>query len=183
MRVIAGKCRSLPLKTLDGLDTRPTTDRTKETLFNVLQPWIPGGTFLDLFSGSGAIGIEALSRGARKAVFVELSRKAAACITDNLSFTKLEEDAVLMQESVQAALGKLEGSENFDCIFMDPPYEKGLEKEVLVYLSGSGLLRDGGVVVVEASRNTRMDYAKELGFVMIKEKVYKTNKHVFLQKI
>ena len=171
MRVIAGKCRSLPLKTLDGLDTRPTTDRTKETLFNVLQPWIPGGTFLDL------------SRGARKAVFVELSRKAAACITDNLSFTKLEEDAVLMQESVQAALGKLEGSENFDCIFMDPPYEKGLEKEVLVYLSGSGLLRDGGVVVVEASRNTRMDYAKELGFVMIKEKVYKTNKHVFLQKI
>ena len=89
MRVIAGKCRSLPLKTIDGLDTRPTTDRTKETLFNVLQPWIPGGTFLDLFIGSGAIGIEALSRGARKAVFVELSRKAAACITDKLPYTRL----------------------------------------------------------------------------------------------
>ena len=175
MRVIAGKCRSLPLKTIDGLDTRPTTDRTKETLFNVLQPWIPGGTFLDLFSGSGAIGIEALSRGARKAVFVELSRKAAACITDNLAFT--------MQESVQAALGKLEGGEAFDCIFMDPPYEKGLEKEVLVYLSDSGLLQGGGVVVVEASLQTGMDYAEELGFVIVKEKRYKTNKHVFLQKI
>ncbi len=180
MRVIAGKCRSLPLKTIDGLDTRPTTDRTKETLFNVLQPWIPGGTFLDLFSGSGAIGIEALSRGARKAVFVELSRKAAACITDNLAFTRLEEDAVLMQESVQAALGKLEA---FDCIFMDPPSEKGLEKEVLVYLSDSGLLQGGGVVVVEASLQTGMDYAEELGFVIVKEKRYKTNKHVFLQKI
>ena len=166
-----------------GMATRPTTDRTKEALLNVLQPGPSGCRFLDLFSGSGAIGIEALSRGARKAVFVELSRKAAACITDNLAFTRLEEDAVLMQESVQAALGKLEGGEAFDCIFMDPPYEKGLEKEVLVYLSDSGLLQGGGVVVVEASLQTGMDYAEELGFVIVKEKRYKTNKHVFLQKI
>ena len=84
---------------------------------------------------------------------------------------------------MQAALPKLEGGEAFDCIFMDPPYEKGLEKEVLVYLSDSGLLQGGGVVVVEASLQTGMDYAEELGFVIVKEKRYKTNKHVFLQKI
>ena len=103
MRVIAGKCRSLPLKTLDGLDTRPTTDRTKETLFNVLQPWIPGASFLDLYAGSGGIGIEALSRGAVRAVFVEQARKAVQVIEDNLIFTKLKPDATVLQDSVMHA--------------------------------------------------------------------------------
>ena len=89
MRVIAGKARSLHLKTIEGLDTRPTTDRIKETLFNMINDELYGASFLDLFSGSGGIGIEALSRGARKAVFVESSRKAAACIQENLKFTRL----------------------------------------------------------------------------------------------
>ena len=80
MRVIAGTARSLPLKCIEGLETRPTTDRIKETLFNILQPEMNGCRFLDLFAGSGAIGIEALSRGAKEAVFVESNRKAAACI-------------------------------------------------------------------------------------------------------
>ena len=125
MRVIAGKCRSLPLKTLEGLETRPTTDRTKETLFNVLQPWIPGCRFLDLFSGSGSIGIEALSRGAVEAVFVEQSRKATAVIRDNLQFTKLMPEAVVMQDSVLHALSILSGKGDvFDCVFMDPPSSK-----------------------------------------------------------
>ena len=91
MRVIAGSARRLLLKTIEGLDTRPTTDRIKETLFNMLQPQIPGCFFLDLFSGSGAIGIEALSRGARKAVFIENNPKAVECIRENLSCTHLEE--------------------------------------------------------------------------------------------
>lgn len=182
MRVIAGKCRSLPLKTLEGLDTRPTTDRTKETLFNVLQPWVPGGRFLDLFSGSGGIGIEALSRGATKAVFVEQSRKAAAVIRENLQFTKLLPDAVLMQDSVMHALSILAGKgEIFECIFMDPPYDHELEKEVLTFLSCHRMLREDGIIVVEASRKTDLSYAVELGFTMIREKLYKTNKHVFFQ--
>ena len=92
MRVIAGKARSLHLKTIEGLDTRPTTDRIKETLFNMINDELYGASFLDLFSGSGGIGIEALSRGARKAVFVESSRKAAACIQENLKFTRLASD-------------------------------------------------------------------------------------------
>lgn len=182
MRVIAGKCRSLPLKTVEGMGTRPTTDRTKETLFNVLQPWIPGGCFLDLFSGSGGIGIEALSRGARKAYFVEQARKPAAVIRENLKFTHLAEDAVLMQEDVLSALRKLDGKVFFDCIFMDPPYDHEWEKQVLVFLSGSSLLKQDGVVVVEASKKTDLSYIHELGFTVTKEKVYKTNKHVFLQK-
>ena len=90
MRVIAGKARSLRLKTIEGMDTRPTTDRIKETLFNMLQPYMADCRFLDLFAGSGAIGIEALSRGADCCVFVEQQRKAADCIRDNLKFTRLD---------------------------------------------------------------------------------------------
>ena len=89
MRVIAGSARSLPLKTLEGMDTRPTTDRIKETLFNMIQSEIPGCRFLDLYAGSGAIAIEALSRGAKEAVLVENSKAACACIRENLAFTKL----------------------------------------------------------------------------------------------
>ena len=100
MRVIAGKARRLNLKTIPGIDTRPTTDRIKETLFNILQPELLECRFLDLFSGSGGIGIEALSRGASYAVFVEKNPKAAACIRENLAFTKLAEDGKLLNMDV-----------------------------------------------------------------------------------
>ena len=96
MRVIAGTARRLNLKTVPGMETRPTTDRIKETLFNILQPEMPDCRFLDLFSGSGGIGIEALSRGAAYAVFVEKNPKACSCIRDNLSFTKLAEHGKLL---------------------------------------------------------------------------------------
>ena len=88
MRIIAGTARSLPLKTIEGLETRPTTDKIKETLFNMLQNDVPGCYFLDLFAGSGQIGLEAISRGALYAVFIENNRKAAKCIEDNIAFTK-----------------------------------------------------------------------------------------------
>ena len=104
MRVIVGKARRLNLKTIPGIDTRPTTDRIKETLFNILQPELLECRFLDLFSGSGGIGIEALSRGASYAVFVEKNPKAAACIRENLAFTKLAEDGKLLNMDVLQAL-------------------------------------------------------------------------------
>ncbi len=88
MRIIAGKARSLPLKTPAGPQTRPTSDRIKETLFNMLMPYLPGCVFLDLFAGSGQIGIEALSRGAKKAYFAENGREAFACVSDNVKFAK-----------------------------------------------------------------------------------------------
>ena len=111
MRVIAGSARSLPLKTPAGLETRPTTDRIKETLFNMIQSGLYGCRFLDLYSGSGAIGIEALSRGAQKAVFVEQQKKALSCIRENLAFTHL--DGVVMGSSVEAALPRLEAAKEY----------------------------------------------------------------------
>ena len=121
MRVIAGTARSMPLKCIEGLDTRPTTDRIKETLFNMLQPEIPGCRFLDLFGGSGAIGIEALSRGADYAAFAENNRKAYDCIGDNLAFTKLADRARVFFMDALGALRVLEGEEPFDIIFLDRP--------------------------------------------------------------
>ena len=104
MRVIAGSARHLKLKTIEGMGTRPTTDRIKETLFNMLSFYVEESRFLDLFSGSGGIGIEALSRGASQAVFVEQNRKAAACIEENLNHTHLREKAVVMSKDVMTAL-------------------------------------------------------------------------------
>ncbi len=182
MRVIAGSARRLRLKTLEGMDTRPTTDRIKETLFNMIAPSIYDCIFLDLFSGSGGIGIEALSRGAREAVFVENNPKAMACIKENLRTTRLEHKAVTMTKDVMSSLYQLEGETAFDFIFMDPPYDKGLEKTVLEYLSGSGLVYEDTVIIVEASKGTSFGYARELGFDILREKDYKTNKHVFLER-
>lgn len=183
MRVIAGMAKRIPLEAPSGLDTRPTQDRTKETLYNMLQPYIADSLFLDLFSGSGAIGIEALSRGAKEAVFVENGKEACRCIKNNLKKTKLETDAVLMELTVADALNRLEKSQKcFDCIFMDPPYNKELEKEVLTKLSHSSLIGEDTVIVVEASLETDFSYLDSLGFELDKEKKYKTNKHVFITK-
>ncbi|MCI8834547.1 MAG: 16S rRNA (guanine(966)-N(2))-methyltransferase RsmD [Ruminococcus sp.] len=182
MRVIAGSAKRLELKTLDGMDTRPTTDRIKETLFNMIAPYLYGCIFLDLFSGSGGIGIEALSRGAKEAVFVEKNPKAMACIRENLTHTGLTKRAVLMNQDVRMAMMQLEGTKTFDYIFLDPPYRQELEKEVLDYLAGSSLVYEDTVIIVEAAKDTDFSYVGKLGFTLLKEKVYKTNKHVFLEK-
>lgn len=182
MRVIAGCAKRLQLKTVSGFDTRPTTDRVKETLFNMIDPWLCGCSFLDLFAGSGGIGIEALSRGAAGAVFVEKNAKAVQCIKENLLHTRLTERAEVIASDVLSALHRLEGRKCFDYIFMDPPYDQLLERQVLEYLAGSQLLADEAVVIVEASLETTFDYLEELGFSLIKEKEYKTNKHVFIER-
>ena len=167
MRVIAGSARSLKLKTLEGIDTRPTTDRIKETLFNMIAPYLYDCEFLDLFAGSGQIGLEALSRGAAYAVFVENSRKAASCIEDNIHFTKFDKVSRLMMTDAVTAVRTLEGKYKFDIVFMDPPYNKELEKEVLITLSDSDILKDDTLIVVEASNDTDFDYLTELGYEMV----------------
>ena len=182
MRVIAGKARRLNLKTIPGIDTRPTTDRIKETLFNILQPELLECRFLDLFSGSGGIGIEALSRGASYAVFVEKNPKAAACIRENLAFTKLAEDGKLLNMDVLQALRSLEGGEAFDCIFMDAPYEQHLEQPVLEYLLDSSLADENTLIIIEEELHTDFSYVEEMGYHLVRSKEYKTNKHVFLKK-
>ena len=166
MRVIAGKARRLLLKTIDGLDTRPTTDRIKETLFNILQNDVPGCRFLDLFAGSGGIGIEALSRGAKEAVFVENSQKAAVMACDVLT-----------------ALSRMEGKQKpFDIVFMDPPYGRELELQALSYLSRSSLIGPDTMIIVEASLETDPAAAEGLGYTVERVKPYKTNQHIFYTK-
>lgn len=139
MRIIAGTARSLPLKTVDGPDTRPTTDRIKETLFNILGPDVPGSVFLDLFAGSGSVGLEAVSRGASRAVFVDHSRRAVSCIRENIQFTKFDLTCDVFCMDFMAALKMIEGQYVFDILFLDPPYGKGLSKQALTYLDTSSL--------------------------------------------
>ena len=182
MRIIAGTARSLPLRAPEGLDTRPTSDQIKETLFNMLQYDIPGCYFLDLFAGSGQMGLESLSRGGEYSVFVENNRKAAKCIEENIAFTKFDKNARLLVSDAVSALYTLEGKYKFDIIFMDPPYNKGLEKGVLEYLSTSSLLKENSIVIVEASTETNFDYVEDMKFEITKYKKYKTNVHVFLKR-
>lgn len=182
MRVIAGKARRLPLIAPEGRDTRPTTDRIKETLFNILQDEVPGCCFLDLFSGSGGIGIEALSRGAREAVFVEFGREALACIRTNLSKTKLEDQALVLPVEVTYGISKLEKMrKKFDIIYADPPYKKAFEPKILNLLKGSGIVKPGTLVVLESALETKPDYVREDDYEILQIKKYKNNQHLFLR--
>ncbi|MBR5348342.1 MAG: 16S rRNA (guanine(966)-N(2))-methyltransferase RsmD [Lachnospiraceae bacterium] len=184
MRVIAGTARHLPLKAPEGLETRPTIDRTKETLFNILQPYLAGSDFLDLVAGSGAIGIEALSRGARNCYFIEQKAEAQKCIVENLKFTKLIDKARLVRGDVFTELIRLKSEgRKFDFIFMDPPYDHEYEKKVLEILADGVLLKDDTWIIVEASLATDFSYVEELGYETVKEKNYKTNRHIIFRPV
>ncbi len=183
MRVIAGSARRLQLKTIDGLATRPTTDRIKETLFNMLQNDISGAVMIDLFAGSGAIGIEALSRGASKVYFADNNRQCIECIKSNLTFTKLLDKAQILETDAVTAVNRINVTTPVDIIFMDPPYNNLLEKQVLDVLKNSDIIDKYTTIIVEADLNTSFDYVDELGYSIEKEKIYKTNKHVFLKRV
>lgn len=147
MRVIGGEFRSRRLKTLPGLATRPTPDRLRETLFDILAPRIAGSVFLDAYAGTGAVGIEALSRGASRAIFIEKNRAAAAVIHDNLASLDIEKRAEIFTGKVLTVLARVSA----DIVFLDPPYE--LEPE---YNAALALLGDSGneLVIVQHSRRT-----------------------------
>ncbi len=181
MRVIAGSARSMPLKAPKGMDTRPTTDRIKETLFNMLQAYIPSGIFIDVCSGTGGIGIEALSRGAAHAYFIDHDPACIQCIKDNLHFTKLEDKATVLKQDAYSALNLIH-EKSADVVFADPPYEAGLEPGLLAVLSRMPYVNDDTVIVVEALLDTDFSFASDCGFDILKEKCYKTNKHVWLRR-
>lgn len=179
MRVIAGTARSLPLKTPDGMDTRPTSDRIKETLFNMLQNDVPGSVFLDLFSGSGGIGIEALSRGAQKAYFVENAPAAIQCIQQNIAFTKFTDRAIVLKQDVVAGLSSIHEN-HVDIVFLDPPYGQGQDRRVLQALGLLSYIDEDTLIIAEEKISADFSYVSELGYTILKEKKYKTNKHVYL---
>jgi len=180
MRVIAGTARSLPLKAPNGDNTRPTTDRIKETLFNMIQNEVPGCVFMDLFSGSGAIGIEALSRGAKKAYFIENNKDSLQCIQENIVFTKFTEHAIVIKQDVISALAGIQ-EKHVDLVFMDPPYKEGYDKKVLQFLAECSFIDSDTLIIVEEAKDTDFSYVSEYGFHIRKEKIYKTNKHVFIE--
>lgn len=182
MRVIAGKARRLPLIAPAGKDTRPTTDRIKETLFNIIQDEVPGSYFLDLFSGSGAIGIEALSRGARQSVLVEFGKEPLRCIRTNLEKTKLTEEAVVLPVEVTYGIAKLEKTgQVFDIIYADPPYRSEFEAKLADLVARSSIIAKGTLLIFESALDTPLDYVDENVYAIEKIKEYKTNKHVFLR--
>lgn len=183
MRVIAGTARSLKLKTINGLATRPTTDKIKETLFNMLQQEIYGCQFLDLFAGSGAIGIEALSRGAARAVFVEEARRAVACIRENLAFTRLAARAEVICARAHSAPDLLAGQGCFDLVYMDPPYGKMLEREVLEKLRDSDIISQDTKIILEAPGDLDCSWMGELGYEAVKRKQYRNKQHIFLKQM
>ena len=155
MRIIAGQYRGRTIKTLKGGKLRPTSDQLRETLFNVIGPLIEGSTFLDAYAGSGAVGIEALSRGARDVVFLEHHRPAAELIRQNLKALNIENGFWLFRSAISRGLEKLqeEGS-HFDFIFLDPPYEEIREyHHTLRELARSGLLLPTSMVIAEHSRH------------------------------
>ena len=182
MRVIAGRARHIALTAPAGLNTRPTTDRIKEPLFNMIQPFIAGANFLDLFSGSGAIGIEALSRGAASCDFVENERNALKAIEDNLKKTKLD-GGHIYRSDVFSFLSSAGKNKKYDIIFMDPPYDHLFEKKVIEMLAVSECAGPDTLIIFECSLDTAFDdYLGELGFDTVKVKTYKTNRHVFIKK-
>ncbi len=181
MRVISGTARSLPLKTPSGTETRPTTDRIKETLFNMLQVDVPGSIFVDVFAGSGGIGIEAISRGAKHAYFIENGKDAISCIQDNLVFTKFTDKATLLKQDAISALSLI-SEKQVDIVFMDPPYQSGIEDSIFAVLSNQNYITDGTLIIVEADLSKSFVFLEKYNFKVIKEKLYKTNKHVFIKK-
>lgn len=181
MRVIAGIARSIPLKTPEGDKTRPTTDRIKETLFNMICHELPDAVFADLFSGSGGIGMEAISRGAKRCYFVENDQTACRCIEENIKKCHFEDQSILCKQDVTTVVNGMI-REKLDVIFMDPPYDHLLEKKVLELLSNSTIIDTNTLIIVEASLQTDLDYLEKLGYELKKTKTYKTNKHFFICK-
>ncbi len=147
MRVITGKARGVALKTPNGMLTRPTADRVKEALFSIIQFDVPAARVLDLFGGTGQLGIEALSREAKSAVFVDSSRDACALIHENLKRTKLEAQAKVVCSDYASFLHSC--NEMYDIIFLDPPYSESFLENSLNLISEIDILQSGGIIVTE----------------------------------
>lgn len=154
MRVIAGIARGRRLLSPPGDRVRPTQERVREALFNILAEDVADARFLDLFAGSGANGIEALSRGAAEAAFVDDHAQSLACIRKNLENTRLDDRGQCLRLSLPRDLTRVSGA--FDLVFADPPYDFAAYEVLLAQLAESGLVRDGGRVIVEHPRRTSL---------------------------
>ena len=168
MRIIAGRAGGLKLKSLKGRDVRPTLDRVKESMFNIIAFDLPGADVLDLFSGFGSLGIEALSRGAEKADFVEINKSHLKVVEQNLKKAKLFDLAELYNQDVYLYLKNC--SQKYDIIFMDPPYQKDMSAEAIELIIENDLLKAKGLIISERSESEKVEEYEELK--IIKNKKY-----------
>ncbi len=181
MRVISGKSRGIRLEDIKGKEIRPTIDRYKEDVFNIINQDIVGSVFLDLFSGTGSIGLEALSRGASQCYFVDKNRNAIEVIKNNIKRTKLIENNIVLKYDYKEALNSL-CNVKFDYIYLDPPFNKDLEKNVILRIKELDLLSKNGTVICECSKDTDFSFLKEIDYSVQKEKIYKYCKFVFIKR-
>ena len=173
MRVVAGTFGGRPLKTLDGKITRPTTDKVKGAIFNMIGPYFDGGRVLDLFSGSGSLAIEAISRGMDEAVLVERNRQAQAIITENIKMTKAQNQFHLLKMDANKAIGVLKGP--FDLVLLDPHYAKEEIIKNITDLEDAGLLSEEVMIVCESDK--AVDLPEEIShFGIWKQKTYGISK-------
>ena len=169
MRVITGKARGVQLKTPDGMQTRPTTDRVKEALFSIIHFEIPGARVLDLFGGTGQLGIEALSRGAKSAVFVDAGEPACRLIRENLKRTRFEQEGRVVRSDYMEYLNRTR--ETFDIIFLDPPYAEVFLENALKRITEIDILQSGGIIVAERPLGKELPWEFE-GFVRSRDYKY-----------
>jgi len=157
MRVIAGKARGVNLKTPDGMATRPTADRVKEALFSIIQFDVPASRVLDLFGGTGQLGIEALSRGANSALFIDDREEACRLIRENLKRAKLDSQAKVIRSDYMQYLKNC--SEQFDIILLDPPYAEVFLENSLKLITEIDILQSGGIIVTERPVEKSLSWA------------------------
>ncbi len=157
--IIAGTHKNRRIKTPKNQETRPTTSRLREALFNICQNYIEGVSFLDIFAGSGAMGLEALSRGAKRATFIDCNRECTHCIRENLTLLGMEEKGKILLGDAISLLERLERQrESFDIIYMDPPYEtEGLPHKLIEMIDQSRLLLPRGMLFIEESKAALID--------------------------
>ncbi|GAB6088288.1 16S rRNA (guanine(966)-N(2))-methyltransferase RsmD [Alkaliphilus crotonatoxidans] len=181
MRVIAGKARGHRLKSPDDMNIRPTSDRVKESVFNIIQSHLVDGIVVDLFSGTGNLGIEALSRGAQKAYFIDQSKKSIDIIRFNLEKTRLNQMAEILQDDVFGGINRLSSQRvKAHIILMDPPYGKGFLEPVIRAAISGGLLHKEGILVVEHGKEENIpDEINEL--VKVRKKDYGNTSISFYQ--
>ncbi|MBE6108073.1 MAG: 16S rRNA (guanine(966)-N(2))-methyltransferase RsmD [Erysipelotrichaceae bacterium] len=172
MRIIAGKYRSLPLEAVKGNHTRPTTDKIKEAVFNSVGPYFDGGEMLDLYAGSGSVGLECISRGMDHAVFVDKSYDAISTIKKNIGFVKVPSQCTVYKMDALAALRRCaDEKRQFDLVYLDPPYAQEQNEKVMTALCQMNLLKQGAVVIVESLKEDV--FSDEIGSLMkYKEAVY-----------
>ena len=156
MRIISGKARGTKINTIDEVTTRPTLDRVRESLFNIIQNYVSNTYVLDIFAGSGALGIEALSRGAKQAVFCDINKDAVKIINENLMKTRLKENAIVYNMNYKKMIEKLSKNDfKFDIVFVDPPYKENLAVNSVKLIIQNNLLNENGIIIIEADEKER----------------------------